>query len=526
MATSPYATAGMLNRPVPSHVTKPEDIERIRAYVTYEDIWNNVPEAFEELLRAGDDPKARRYVPIVREILEATNRYLAVSMETVWTALPGVTITDEQMAEWRGRLDAFWAREEMAIKFLSYKRWLLVKGDAFLHVTGDMAKEEGSRVRVTEVEAEQYFPIYDPSDGERVQAVYLVSIVQDDEGEDIVQRIEYRKISTEEQSSEFNGTPIGQIFYRIGFYETDGWDDRDPDDELKVVEAPSWAAPAEGATADPIAGFPLHPSITAIPVYHSRNRRRGGKPGRFGTSEIQGLETVFAGIIQNTTDEDTAVALQGLGVYWTDSGKSRDAAGNEIDWEIGPASVAELEKDGKFGRVAGVGSVTPIQDHIAYLEGTARGSNGAPEIASGRTESSAQISGVALRIQFMPTLAANGEREAEMASKWTHLLYDLMTMWFPTYEGWAPLAVQPGVVFGDPLPPDREAVIREVTALLAPVQVVTKEWAAQYLAEKLGYEFPAGMAAAAAAEAQAALDAEGARIAAEAGQVAAGGEEA
>lgn len=525
MATSPYATVEPLKRPVPSHVTKPEDIQRIRAYVTYEDIWNNIPEAFQELLRAGDDPLARRYVPIVREILEATNRYLAVSMDTTWTPNPGVTIADEQIAEWRGRLDAFWAREELDIKFMSYKRWLLIKGDALLHVTGDMSKEEGKRVRVTEVEPEQYFPTYDPADGERVIAAYLVSIVEDDEGEEIAQRIEYRKISNEEQASEF-GTPVGQIFYRIGFYETDGWDDRDPDDELSPVDPPSWAAPAEGATADPLAGFALPPAITTIPVYHSRNRRRGGKAGRFGTSEIQGLETVFAGIIQNTTDEDLAVAMQGLGVYWTDSGKNRDAQGNEIDWEIGPASVAELEKDAKFGRVSGIGSITPVQDHINYLEGTARGSNGAPEIASGRTESSAQISGVALRIQFMPTIAANGEREAEMASKWTHLLYDLMTMWFPTYEGWAPLDVQPGVLFGDPLPPDREAVIREVTALLSPVQIVTKEWAANYLAEKLGYTFESGMVEAAAAESQAALDAEGVRIAAEAGQVPSGDSEA
>jgi hypothetical protein len=524
MAASPYATATPLGHAAPSHVTKPEDIERIRAYVTYEAIWDNVPEAFEAMLRAGDDPISRRYVPVVRDIIEATNRYLAIDMETTWTPNPGVTIDEQAMLDWRGRLAAFWAREEVGIKFLSSKRYLLIKGDSLLHLTGDIGKEEGKRVRLTEVEPEQYFPIYDPADGDRVMAVYLVSIVQDDEGEDIVQRIEYRKISTEDQSAEF-ATPVGQIFYRMSFWETDGWDDREPDNELKSVNPPSWAAPAEGATSDPLAGFPLAPAITTIPVYHIRNRRRGGKPGRFGTSEIQGLETVFAGIIQNTTDEDLAVAMQGLGVYWTDSGKSRDETGAEIPWEIGPASVAELEKDGKFGRVAGVGAITPIQDHIDYLMGTARGANGAPEIASGTTQSSAQISGVALRIQFMPTLSANGEREVELASKWTHLLYDLMTMWFPVYEGWNPLDVQPGVVFGDPLPPDREAVIREVTSLLSPVQIVTKEWAATYLAEKLGYDFPPGMTAAAAAEAQATLDAEGARIAAEAGQVPVDGED-
>lgn len=517
MAASPYTTTRDLARPVPSHVTDLEDVERVRAYGTYEDIWNNIPEAFAALLRAEDDPLARRYVPVVREILEATNRYLATDMETTWTPNPGVTITDDQMSEWRGRLGAFWAREEVAIKFLSSKRWLLVKGDGLLHLAADPSKAEGARIRLTQVEPEQYFPIYDPADGERVLGCYLASVVLDDEEEEIVQRIEYHRVTTIERAAEF-AAPLGTVFYRLGFFELDGWDDRDPENELKPVDPPEWATPIEGAP-DPFAGFPLDPRITSIPVYHIRNRRRGGKPGRFGTSEIQGLETVFAGIIQNTTDEDLAVALTGLGVYYTDSGKSRDANGNEIAWEIGPASVAELEKDGKFGRVSGITTVQPMQEHIDYLMKTARGANAAPEIASGRTESSAQISGVALRIQFMPTLAANAEREEELASIWTHLLFDLMTMWFPVYEGWQPLDVQPGVVFGDPLPPDREAVIREVMGMLSPVQIVSKEWAVGYLAEKLGYEFPAGMVEAAAAEQQAALDAEAALIAANAGQV-------
>lgn len=520
MAVSPYATALTLDPKALAHVTNPEDSERVRAYSAYEDIWNNVPTAFAALLRAEDDPLARRYVPAVREIIEATNRYLAIGMETVWTPLPGVTVTDEQMADWRARLAAFWAREEVAIKFMSSKRWILIKGDGLLHLTADPSKPEGSRVRLTEVEPEQYFPIWDPADGERTKGCYLVSIVQDDKDEDIVQRIEYRRISTEEDADKFS-VPLGSIFYRLGFFEPDGWDDRDPDGELKPVVPPSWAVPTGDVQADPFIGFALPPQITSVPVYHTRNRRRGGKAGRFGTSEIQGLESVFAGIIQNTTDEDLAVALSGLGVYATDSGKSRDESGAEIPWEIGPASVAELEKDGKFFRVPGITSVQPMQDHINYLTSSARGANAAPAVAAGRVDSAVNLSGVALRIQFMPTLAANTEREEELGSVWTHLLYDLLNMWFPAYEGWNPLPLQPSVEFGDPLPPDRVAIITEVTTLLTS-GVVTKEWAAGYLAEKLGYEFPSDMVEQAAAEQQAALDAEGARIAAEAGQVTGG----
>jgi hypothetical protein len=91
-------------------------------------------------------------------------------------------------------------------------------------------------------------------------------------------------------------------------------------------------------------------------------------------------------------------------------------------------------------------------------------------------------------------------------------------MWFPVYEGWQALPLQPSVAFGDPLPPDRTAILAEVTALLSPVQLVSKEWAVQYLAEKLGYDFPKDMLTTAASEAQAALDAEAAQIAANAGQ--------
>lgn len=516
MAASPYSTAAPLGRPVPGYVTGEEDTERVRAYGTYEDIWNNVPEAFAAMLRADDDPLARRYVPVVRDIIEATNRYLGQDMETVWAPIPGATVTEEQMAEWRGRLNSFWAREEVGIKLLSNKRWGLIKGDALLHVSADMAKEEGQRISLTEVEPEQYFPIWDDANAERRVGCYLTSVVLNDDNEEIVQRIEYRKVQTEEQSAEL-GASIGTVFYRRAFFELDGWDDREPDSVLKDVDAPEWALPADGAP-DATVGFPLDALITSIPVYHVRNRRRGGKAGRFGTSEIQGLESIFAGIIQNTSDEDLTVAMDGIGVYWTTSGKNRDAQGREIPWVVGPGSMAELEVGSALGRVQGVGSVQPYQDHISYLTNVARGSNGSPAVASGQISGDVALSGIALRIHFMPVLAANAEREAEIQSKWTQMLYDLLNMWFPVYENWAPLPVQPSVVFGDPLPPDRKAILEEVAGLVT-IGVVTKEWAAGYLAEKLGYNFPAKMVQQAQAEQQAALDAEADQIAANAGQV-------
>lgn len=517
MATSPYETAVPLKRPVPGYVTDDDDVLRIRAYVTYDDIWNNVPEAFDALLRSEDDPLARRYIPAVRDLIEATNRYLAQDMETTWTPIPGNTVTDEQMLTWRSQLDSFWAREEVGIKILSSKRTMLVKGDMLLHVTADSSKEEGKRVRLTEVEPEQYFPIWDPADGERVLGCYLVSVVLDDEQEEIVQRIEYRRVLSEEQSAAL-AAPVGSIFYRLGYFEPDGWDERDPETEIKEVAPPNWALPPADVENDPFNGYALPPTITTLPVYHVRNRRRGGKVGRFGTSEMQGLETILAGITQNATDQDLTVAMVGLGVYYTTSGKARDSEGNEVPWEVGPRSIAELERDGTFGRVQGVTTVQPYLDHMNFLDAKARGANGAPLIASGQVGSDVALSGVALRIHFMPTLAANAEREAELGSKWTQLLYDLMNQWFPTYEGWAALPLQPGVVFGDPLPLDRQAIIEEVTTLVT-AGIMSKEFAAEYLDEKLGYGFPSGMVAQAQADQQATLDAEAQQIAANAGQL-------
>lgn len=518
VAISPYATALALSRPAPSHVRPGvQDADRIRAYYTYEDVWNNVPEAFMALLRAGDDPLARRYIPMVRSIVEATNRYLGHDLEVAWEPVAGAEIDDQAMLDWSNYYKALWAREEVGIKLLSMKRWWLIKGDALLAIGADPSKEQGSRIRINEVQPEQYFPIFDPSDGERVTGCYLASVVQDDEGEDVVQRIEYQRLNPT-TAPIFKGQP-NNIFYRVGFFELNGWDDRPGPEmqDLAPVQAPSWANTPEWAAL--MTGVLLPAQITALPVYHFRNNRRGGNVGAFGTSEIQGLESILAGIIQNTTDEDLAVALQGLGVYWTDSGRPRDSKGKELPWEIGPASMIELEKDGKMGRVDGVGSVTPIQDHMNFMGTAAREATGVPDIAIGRIDAQAAQSGVALRIEFMPILAKNQEKEEELASKLTHLLHDLITMWLPAYEAYTPPLLEPSVHFGDPIPTDRAAVLQEVILMITN-KIVSIDWAQKYLSEKLGYTFPADMLAAIVAEGEQLLDATGARIdAAAAGDV-------
>jgi hypothetical protein len=485
--------------------------DRVTAYGTYEDIWNNLPETFAALLRSSDDPKSRRYVPAVRGIIEGVNRYLAKDPEIAWKSMLGATIDQATMDEFTGRVQSTLTREEFAIKFLAMKRWWLIRGDALMTITADPSKPEGTRIGINEIPANQYFPMYDPMDATRVIGVYLASIVQDDDGNDIVQRIEYQRITNLDRSALFNGSPVGTIFYRIGYYEQDGWDDRDGDD-LKPTDVPSWAMPPADAPADPLAGYPLPTQITTIPVYHFRNNRKGGPDGQFGVSEIQGLESLLAGAIQNATDEDMTVALLGIGAYWTDSGRPRNTAGQEVAWEIAPGSMIELEKDGKVGKLEGVTSVQPIQDHLSYMSKVSREATSIPEIAAGTVDPNSTASGVALAIQFQPILAHNEEKEGELASKLTHMLYDLAQMWFPAYEGVPALQVEPSVQFGNPIPLDRAATLKEIIDMLT-ARVISIEFAQQAISQKLGYTFPDNMLTAIISEQEKLLDATGARLA-------------
>lgn len=521
-AASPYATALALNHAAPTYVPDQDDKDRVQAYQTYEDIYWNVPEAFAVILRDPDGEEvSRRYVPGARTIIEGTNRYLAKNPQWVGTIPADVTLSPEDQTATMQMLQALFKREEFGSKFMSMKRWMLIRGDAILHVSADPSKEEGKRLRITELSAESYFPIMDRVDPERRVGCYLVTIVRDDDDEEIVQRIEYRRIMNADESSEF-GTPVGGIFYRIGYFESEGWDDRWPltDQDLEPVNPPSWAAPAEGQP-DPLAGYPLPAEITAIPVYHFRNRATGGKV--FGVSELQGVETLLGGQTQVVTDQDVAVALQGIGVYWTDSGKPRDENGDETDWVISPATMLELTAGSRVGRVDGANDINSMLAHTEALGTHAREATGTPDVAVGRVDVKVAESGIALAIQFAPITAKNAESEEEVGTKLDQMVYDLLNMWLPAYEGWSPNGLVVTVHFDDPLPVNREAIVKEVSDLVT-AKVISKRFAAQVVKDKLGYDIvPEDMVAEVAAEDAAALDAAAARMGTELVNTAPGG---
>ena len=510
---SPYATALKLERPAPAHVNNELDQQRVQAYWTYEDIYHNVEEAFIAIMRDDEGNEvARRYIPTARSLVEAVNRYLAKDIQ--FTPDPLVTAPDgtqtapdpaalQQVLKLLGDLVK---REEVMSKFLSLKRWMLARGDACWHIMADDTKPEGTRLRIEELDPGAYFPIASPTEPSRVTGCYVVTIVDDDEGEPIAQRQEYRKIMTPEDAAKY-GVPVGSVFTRLSFYEEDGWDDRLPftEEDLKPIDAPAWVG-----DIPLLDGYALPSPIASLPVYHYRNDRSGNAP--FGRSILQGIETVLAGVNQTATDEDQAVGLQGIGVYWTTSGRPRDAQGNEVEWVIAPAAMLELEdKEDKIGRVEGATNITSLLQHTEFLKVSARESIGIPDVAVGKVDVQVAESGIALAIQMAPLLSGNEERELEIKTKTDQLLYDLINMWFVAYEGLNPMGVTFSTSFGDPLPLNRKEILEEIIALVTN-KIISIVYAQKLLQERLGYTIPAEELTAIANEQQTLLDPTGSRL--------------
>lgn len=516
VAASPYQTALALGRPKPNFTPNPDDADRVTAYWTYSDIFRNDAEGFGDLLRPEDDVLSRRYVAQGRALVEATNRYLAKGLGWTFTVPADVTASDEVVGQVRTTLDALFKREEFNAKFAAMKRWMLVRGDALLHISADPTKPEGTRLRITELLPETYFPLTDPIDAERVVGCYIVNIVDavPGETEQIAMRVMYRRILSEDDAATF-GSPIGTVVTQTTFWEKDGWDDRAPlaEEDLKPVETPERYA--SNPMMEPLlTGVALPPSITAVPVYHYRNNREGS--ALFGVSELQGIETMLAGLTQNLGDEDLTVALQGVGFYATDSGHPTDAQGNEVPWVVAPGSIVELEDGKKIERIEGATNVeTSFGAHMNRMKLEAQQATGTPDVAVGKVDVQVVQSGIALAVQMAPMTSKTEEKELELKSKTDQLVFDLLNGWLPAYESATATGVVVEVTFDDPLPTNRKEVLAEVIEMVT-AKIIDTEFAREILRTRLGYDFPPGMLAAVASEQQALLDATGARLDAEA----------
>jgi hypothetical protein len=484
--TSPYATAvPFLGGSNPTNVIG-DDIERVKAYTFYDAIYKNIPDTFEITMRGDDDDQVKIYIPCPKANIEAINRYLCKDFDFVVDPASGGT-AESQMA-----LDIMlrnlFKRERLYSKFATNRRKGLIRGDAMFHITADDTKEEGKRISVHILNPSQYFPIADPFNPDRIAGCHLVDTVQDprakdDKNKTVARRQTYRK------TQDALGNFTGEITSELTLWEVGKWDDRQQKAaDMKLVSS---LRPEE----------PLNPAITQIPVYHWKNE--GDDDGEsFGRSALAGMETLFNGMNQAISDQDLTLVMQGLGMYWTDAAPPQDEDGEDTSWTIGPRQVIEVSDGQNFGRVTGVTTVAPFKDHIEMIEDRVATGMGVPDVAAGKVDVSIAESGIALSLRLSPLIAANQERELEILGIMDQMLHDLVTMWFPAYEGFTADCLAT-VIVGDPMPVNREARINEILGLVSNIPPLITIAQAQTYLQQYGYKFQDGDDAAVIAEAQA-----------------------
>lgn len=490
---TPYSTAAPLMGTLPTWMT-PYDAQRILSYQIYEQIYWSVPDTFRLQMRGSDSDPI--YIPTARTIIDTTNRYVGKDFAFAVETDVG---SEADQATLRNALTMLFRRERFWSKFTANKRYGLIRGDWLFHVLANPLKPQGGRIKIETLDPAAYFPQFHPDDPERIIAVHIVEQVVD--GDEV--RIKRQTYQRGADPLENDGSDT-TIWNSIGLFDPKAWEDITLNPVKKLKELTQ-----------------LPPQITAIPVYHIRNIESPGDP--FGSSEIRGFERVIAAINQAISDEELALALDGLGMYATDGGPPKDETGQVTDWILGPGSVVEHAKDSKFARVTGVQSVTPVMEHLAYLANSLKEGSGTPDAAIGKIDVTVAESGVSLILQMGPMLAKVGERDQEITDTMRQMLYDL-NGWLAAYEG----VITPAVavpVYGDVIPQNVDKLVTEIMAMVT-AGLVDSEWARQEIAKLRGYVFPEDIGTAVQNEMQqraTAMDPFGERMAGEIAALAQGG---
>lgn len=479
-ARDQYASAAPFFGPAPENLSgSPEDLTRIQAYELYEDMYHNRPESFKIMLRGDDEDANPIYVPSAKKMIEATNRFLAKDYDFS----VGRGAKPNQLEMERRMLNLF-QREEVYSKFADQRRYGLIRGDAIWHITADDRKDPEQRISIHTLNPSNFFRISDPDNPDRMIGCHIVDVVVDprDNTKTVARRLTYLKKGVEQTNPGYrmnpDNTQVG-VTSETTHWEIGKWDDRYIEDgDLERVTNPD----GDRELMD------LPPQITSLPVYHWKNSRIPGED--FGLSEIAGVETLVAGINQATNDEDITLVMQGLGMYWTDAKPPLNPDGSQGNWILGPGMVAEVPAGSTFNRANGVSSVSPFQDHIGMLKGDAMEGLGIPDIAAGKVEVTVAESGISLALQMMPIIAKNEEKELEILVVMDHLLYDLVTMWFPAYEQYSDPTVSVRSIVGDPIPRNRDSAIQEIILLQTSGLITIAQ--AQAKLEEFGYEFMDG----------------------------------
>lgn len=499
--TTPYSTVRPYMPAALPQWLNEYDALRITSYKTYEDIYWGNPDAFKLVIRGTNDRPI--YVPSGRVIVNTMNRYTGKNPRVVLD--PGSGQTADQALALQAISDLF-TRERFVAQYNSNKRFGLIRGDWCFHVLADPAKPQGKRITIKGIDPGSIFPITEATDVDRVLGWDIAEQVIDGD-KTLIVRQRYLKSDHPDRGL----PPGGTITYQKDVLEVEGWETP----QAKRVASRTYVA---------VPSVELPPAITALPVYHIRNFEEPQNP--FGASELRGMERIIAGINQAITDEDLTLALQGIGLYFTDAGAPVNEAGEEVPWRLGPGEVVEVGTGKTFGRVQGVTTVGPFQDHIAYLHDQLGRVSGASDVAQGVVDVTVAESGVALALRMGPIITEAEDKDVGIKSTLDQMLFDLLTGWFPAYESQTFADVRGEFTFGSKLPEDKAKKFDQLLQMFNS-NLISGAYFRDAVRE-LGFDIPLEMGADILEEQQAAaeaLDPAGARLEAEANALSLGEDE-
>lgn len=490
-AVDQFSSAKPLLGQLPNWVADPFEQRRLASYQLYESIYWSVPQTFKLAARGTEDNPI--YVPSGRVVVETLHRYLANSMTIVEDPNYG---TDQDRILAKQVMTDLARRERIYSKFNANKRYGIMRGDWMFHLYADPLRAAGARVSVFALDPSSVFAVTTPENVEEVLGYHIVDQYTDPvDGKVYIRRLTYMK-----QTRMGGPSPIE---VSDALFKVDDWGGpgMDPEVEPEKVLRPTSLLPSP---------------IDDLPIYHIPNFSEPG--GLWGSSEMRGLERIMAGVNQGISDEELALALEGLGVYTTDAGTPVDEDGNEVPWRVAPGRVIELPDGKSMARLKGIDDVKPFQDHLKYLGDWINEAAGLSDIARGRVDVQVAESGVALMIEMAPLLAKVVEKEQVVTDAMTQLLFNL-PKWYVAYEGtafnslmevtrWIP-------EYGDKLPRNRAGEVDELLKIAAvSPAIVPMSWVRDQLRE-LGYDIPNEdvVRTEIAEEAAVAQDAFGARVA-------------
>lgn len=474
LENTPYATAIPFAQNAPGWMNE-YDSARLAAYTVYSEMYDNTDGNTDAMLRGSDDLPL--YIPTARSLVNTIARYVGRGYGFTYDDTVGTKVEQEAAVAAYQRL---FDREQIILKFKMAVKEMVKLGDVFWYITGDASKPEGSRISIKTVDPALVFPITLDDDPDRVVGYNMVEQITVGD-ELVIQRQRWLK----------NTSPDHPDYTPPVYDAATGQWTGGPNHDAPVVydkvtlEIENWESPTEQKIIQTVVPqFYFPPEIKQLPLYHWKNNPESGNP--FGSSELKALERVLSGINQSATDEDTTLALQGIGLYKTKRGGGPvDSAGNATDWVLGPGTVVE---DENFDRVDGVKSVVPFQEHIKYLEEKADSVVGITDVTRGAVTAEVAESGIALSIRMAPTIDAATEKDEMIAAVNNQMLYDLKA-WFKAFEGQDFGEVTLTTMFGDKIPRNRKDEIAELDNLLER-RVISTQFYREQMTQRFGYKFP------------------------------------